>query len=146
MISVQHPVRRLLPGLLVLAAGVVAHFPTGYQVQPEPYGKINLLLIILMAIFIFINVHSFVPTETCARLADNSAPPAWYHMPERPPLQPVQPLQPPPFELPRSPYGPQQPSGFVPVPSPFALPRPKNPMEIANGHLVDAAQEVGWEA
>ncbi|CAD5226141.1 unnamed protein product [Bursaphelenchus okinawaensis] len=78
-----------------------------------------------------------LPSSQMAYQAQNyeNAAPAWYQMPER--------QQENTFTNNRSPYGPQPDKHtFIPVPSPFELPRPKTPLEMANGHIVDAAQET----
>uniref|UniRef100_A0A1I7S8G4 Integrase catalytic domain-containing protein n=1 Tax=Bursaphelenchus xylophilus TaxID=6326 RepID=A0A1I7S8G4_BURXY len=86
----------------------------------------------------FVTVIAIPPSLPSSKLAfqqenyENAAP-AWYQMPERPEN---------PYVNTRSPYGPQPDKHtFVPVPSPFELPRPRTPLEMANGHIVDAAQE-----
>jgi hypothetical protein len=64
------------------------------------------------------------------------SPPAWYQLAAH--QQPAD----------LSPYGPRiqtgsnKPDSFVPIPSPFQLPRPKSAQELAASQIVNAAQEV----
>ncbi|KAI6223776.1 hypothetical protein M3Y99_01431200 [Aphelenchoides fujianensis] len=80
-------------------------------------------------------------TQEAAARVEEHGEPAWYHLPvhSQPPLVSL------PTATDRSPFGPRV-SGigtgdsFVPIPSPFGLPRPKTSQEIAASQIVNAAQ------